>query len=143
MDLGEGFLWGGTAITFLLGQHRRLQLTDLALQVQEDLEILQVMGSTPPASPESITAQASFYKASVNLDSKVTAYKQLLQEDDLQGSMKAFCDRARLVTMHTAAALGVLSACDPACAAAPIRPSHDTMCQTLEFDPPEVDNDYC
>ena len=75
--LGDGFLWGGTLVTFLLGQTRRLQLADLASQVQEDLEVLQIMRAAAPAAPDSITVHASFYKASVALVGKIDAYREV------------------------------------------------------------------
>ncbi len=141
-SLGDGFLWGGTAITFLLGQQRRLQLVDLASQVQEDLEVMQIMRAAAPAAADSITVNASFHRASVTLVAKIDAYRELLKQDDLTDSMKAFCERARLVAQHVLTISGVLAVVDPVCAAAPIRPRAESLCHDVEFEPPEEDDDF-
>ena len=66
----------------------------------------------------------------------------MLKQDDLPETMKTFCERARLVSQHTSAVVGVLTVADPVNAAAPIRPSADTLCIDVEFEPPDEDTDF-
>ncbi len=143
--VGDGYIWGGTAVSFLLGQHRRLLLVDLAAQVREDLHILNAISAIAPCAKDSPMAATSFQRSKAMVDGKTAAYAKLFSDSDIHGSMRLFCDSAALAEQAQQAAVAMLNACDPVvpvAAVGALRPAVHSVCGAVEFEPPEVDVDF-
>ncbi len=56
--------------------------------------------------------------------------------------LRGFCVPAVCQQQHASAVIGVLTVCDPVNGACPVRPASSSLCEGIEFEPPEDDCDF-
>ena len=136
---GDGYLWGGTVLTFLLGQRQRLRILDICHQVLDDAMLYATIKecSVPPTA---VAATSSFARAAEGLKMKVESAATMLGPQSLEDVTRfalAFGEAgAKIDSVHC-----IVRLCDPSLAGVEFRPAGETLCADAEFEPPPFDFD--
>lgn len=135
---GDGFLWAGATLTFLLGQRNRMRMMDVCYQIAEDAALYRAMESSSVAIG-TVTCTTAFARASSSLRAKVKSTASMLGPTalvDVGQFVAIFSDAAmKLESMHAS-----LCVFDPdGLSSTGFRPSSGSTCGDEEFDPPAFD----